>query len=406
MSTLAKERGFTLVELIVVIAIVAILAAVSIIGFTRYIENARMSNDNQAAAQMTDVVQYYLTGKPDMDLDATDVRSLIEENSGGSFDFTPQSRDHAFVYLADSKEVIVVDVEEAIGSGIPIRHSETTLLSDVTELDAEETIDTPEEIFGAGTFLISTGGSTVADFVTDVRQLAESDNLLTDFDALVTNKDGLSNEAGERDFIAGLLDNFDPDFNLFVNNNSWSHIPYEVNYYSNEFRRIVFQDGIKNLPTMTTASIAFIHIDANVSIPRTVKTIEYNALSKVYVKPGTVIDTTKLENAKAESGAFSSTQVTSYNIFVSQVDTFDELDVVASWYNTGTSEWVDFVEGVQSLTVDTRVQFDITNIPRHLIDDIIIMRVTRQTGTFYYIKAYNDESGLIGTTMIQVEYTE
>jgi prepilin-type N-terminal cleavage/methylation domain-containing protein len=397
------KSGFTLVELIVVIAIVAILAAVSIVGFTRYIENARYSNDNQAAAQMSDVIQYYLADKADLDLDATDVTSIIEENSGGSFDFTPQSKDHAFVYLSESKEIIVVDVSESISSGLPLSFGQTRLLSDGDNIDFDSTVDTPEEVFGVGTFLISKGGSNLAEFVASVRGLAESDNLFDDFQGLLDDKDSLSNEGGERDFIGAILDEFDPEYNLFVNNNGWSHIPYEVNYYSSEFRRIVFQDGIKNLPTMTTASIAYIHIDANISLPRTIKTIEFNALSKVLVKPDMTIDTTKLERAVSEAGAFSETQKSSYSITVSEVAGFEELAVEAARWDG--SEWIPFTEGVQSLTNDTRVKFDITNIPRHLIDDINIMRVTRLTGTFYYIKAYNDDTGLIGTKMIQVEYT-
>ena len=47
----SKESGFTLVELIVVIAIIAILAVVSVFGYTKYMEDARRSNDIQLASQ-------------------------------------------------------------------------------------------------------------------------------------------------------------------------------------------------------------------------------------------------------------------------------------------------------------------------------------------------------------------
>ncbi|MBQ2804298.1 MAG: prepilin-type N-terminal cleavage/methylation domain-containing protein, partial [Clostridia bacterium] len=39
------KKGFTLVELLVVIAILAILATVSVVGYTAFIQKAHQSND-------------------------------------------------------------------------------------------------------------------------------------------------------------------------------------------------------------------------------------------------------------------------------------------------------------------------------------------------------------------------
>ena len=47
-----KNKGFTLVELLVVIAILAILATVSVVGYTSFIESATVSNDENIAAQL------------------------------------------------------------------------------------------------------------------------------------------------------------------------------------------------------------------------------------------------------------------------------------------------------------------------------------------------------------------
>ena len=47
-----KMKGFTLVELLVVIAILAILATVSVVGYTSFIESANVSNDENIAAQL------------------------------------------------------------------------------------------------------------------------------------------------------------------------------------------------------------------------------------------------------------------------------------------------------------------------------------------------------------------
>ena len=50
-----KEKGFTLVELLVVIAIVAILAIVSVAGYTQFIANARENNVVNELTQLRDM---------------------------------------------------------------------------------------------------------------------------------------------------------------------------------------------------------------------------------------------------------------------------------------------------------------------------------------------------------------
>ena len=59
-----KTKGFTLVELLVVIAILAILATVSVVGYTSYIENANKTVANDTLVKIRDyAISYDIAGE-------------------------------------------------------------------------------------------------------------------------------------------------------------------------------------------------------------------------------------------------------------------------------------------------------------------------------------------------------
>ena len=68
-----SKKGFTLVELLVVIAILAILATVSVVGYTSFIAKANLSNDQATITMINKVLMAEeVFGKPETITEALD----------------------------------------------------------------------------------------------------------------------------------------------------------------------------------------------------------------------------------------------------------------------------------------------------------------------------------------------
>jgi prepilin-type N-terminal cleavage/methylation domain-containing protein len=237
-----NKKGFTLVELIVVIAIIAILASVSIIGFGRFIDNAKWSNDSNKAAQMTRIVKTSGIGLLDFDYEVEDVRTIIELNHGKPFDFTPDTDEAAFVYRKALNEVVIVKIDDVLSGDVEldVPKTENLLLSSST-LDGFEPIYTPEEALGSGTFMLSEAGSTLAEFVVGIRNLTEAADLGAAYGELVTRASNLGD--GEfKTLVNNVLGQFDPDTTLYVNSDS----DLLNSLDTANIERIIFAEGATN----------------------------------------------------------------------------------------------------------------------------------------------------------------
>lgn len=75
------KKGFTLVELLVVIAILAILATVSVVGYTSFINRANNSAAQQELTQVRDFcISHELTGtNPDGELSLDEAKDAIRD---------------------------------------------------------------------------------------------------------------------------------------------------------------------------------------------------------------------------------------------------------------------------------------------------------------------------------------
>ena len=108
-----NKKGFTLTEMIVVIAIIGILAAVLIPSVVIYVQRAQKSNDEQLAASMTDEIERYciINDIDQSKLLGTDVRSILLFKD---YDLTPSRNNWTYVYNAEERLVSVVDISTVV----------------------------------------------------------------------------------------------------------------------------------------------------------------------------------------------------------------------------------------------------------------------------------------------------
>ena len=103
-----KKKGFTIVELVIVIAVIAVLAAVLIPTFVNLTKKANMSSDQVAVRNMnTLLATEFATEKP------TEFRQVIDmlDKNGYNVDaLTPLSKGYAFVWNQEENKIELVEV--------------------------------------------------------------------------------------------------------------------------------------------------------------------------------------------------------------------------------------------------------------------------------------------------------
>ena len=107
-----KTKGFTLVELLVVIAILAILATVSVVGYTSFINRAEQSNADTEAHQIETTIESYLIAGESYVVGTTEV--TVEGDDPSTEDTTETSYTNTVNVVVNKDGTLSVDAADEI----------------------------------------------------------------------------------------------------------------------------------------------------------------------------------------------------------------------------------------------------------------------------------------------------
>ncbi|MFA5450195.1 MAG: type II secretion system protein [Clostridia bacterium] len=267
------KQGFTLFELIVVIAVIGILAAVLIPTFGYIIETSRKRADESDARNMTtELVSFVQMNNLSFnDIDAPLIRNVVESN----YSFIPRVSGYHFFFDKEERAIKVGTFNDGVVAYAAVSGEEL------------------EEI-RPGFLLLDKGGSDLAEAIYGIRNLEN----INDFASLALK----AKNAGAD---SAIIDSFSPQNTIYIS--SIGGITETAVGYLNK-TKVIFADNVQTIPSLIFyqgESTVELNLTESIKLPPLVSTIEKGAFSYIDFVNTDVLITASNSNILVETGAFT-----------------------------------------------------------------------------------------------------
>lgn len=281
----SRKKGFTIVELMIVIVIIGILIAIIVPSVTSAIESANIASDQSDVKNMNTILQVYCVqnGVDTTKLQAPEVRAIVSSEQK-NYTFVPKSSKGIYWYSVNEGKIVYST------NGDP----NSVVLSNVAH--AEFTPSSPEELVEG--YLYLNTGDELDEVFTALRSVINRDTYDNVFDAAKSVEKFTNFQTH--------IGNFDPSHTLYISSTSMYKDVSEqsIDGESIDIDNVVFATGITVIPKLETLLNLFFSPGVDIVLPATVKVVEPGSFISVMSKTRLVVNnssTKVVEGALSES---------------------------------------------------------------------------------------------------------
>lgn len=271
----SRKKGFTIVELMIVIVIIGILIAIIVPSVTSAIESANIASDQSDVKNMNTILQVYCVqnGIDTTKLQAPEVRAIVSSEQK-NYTFVPKSSKGIYWYSVNEGKIVYST------NGDP----NNVVLSNVAH--AAFTPSSPEELVEG--YLYLNTGDELDEVFTALRSVINGATYKNVFDAAASVKKFTNFQAH--------IENFDPSHTLYISSTSM----YKDGGAS--INNVVFATGITVIPKVETILTLAFSSGVDIVLPATVKVVEPGAFISVMSETRLVVNNS---STKVIEGALS-----------------------------------------------------------------------------------------------------
>lgn len=271
----SRKKGFTIVELMIVIVIIGILIAIIVPSVTSAIESANIASDQSDVKNMNTILQVYCVqnGVDTTKLQAPEVRAIVSSEQK-NYTFVPKSSKGIYWYSVNEGKIVYST------NGDP----NSVVLSNVAH--AEFTPSSPEELVEG--YLYLNTGDELDEVFTALRSVINRDTYDNVFDAAKSVEKFTNFQTH--------IGNFDPSHTLYISSTSM----YKDGGASID--NVVFATGITVIPRVETILTLAFSSGVDIVLPATVKVVEPYAFISVMSETRLVVNNS---STKVVEGALS-----------------------------------------------------------------------------------------------------